>query len=349
MITSLSSNEFVNDILRQPEALENTLLGFEKPEFERIHFFEERLASGMLKRVVLTGMGSSYHALHPIFLTLTDRGIHSQMIETSELIHFAPKLLSSDTLVIVVSQSGQSAEILQLLTLTGDRIPMIAVTNTHESLLAKRADTIILTRAGTEHSVSCKTYVTALAALTVLGELLTNRDPRKIIADLHSTAAAMAQYLVHWDDYVEAAIHEMEGIRYVTYVGRGPSLAAAGTGGLITKEAAHFPAEGMSSAAFRHGPLEMISSEIFVLVYEGIGKSRRLNTKLADDIRNVGGRAELVIVNDEASIYNLPATCNLCLPLLEILPAQLISVALAIRNNHTPGQFQLASKTTIVE
>ena len=97
-------------------------------------------------------------------------------------------------------------------------------------------------------------------------------------------------------------------------------MAAVGTGGLIIKEAAHFHAEGMSSAAFRHGPLEMVSPELFVLVYAGIGPSRQLNANLVADIRKAGGRAELIAPGAADHIFSLPSVADACLPLLENSP-----------------------------
>ncbi len=349
MITSLSSNAYVNDILHQPDALKNTLLGFQDSDFEPIRKLAKSIAGGALRRIVLTGMGSSYHALRPIFLTLVEQSIQSVMIETSELIHFAPKLLSEDTLLVVVSQSGQSAEILQLLELTGARVPMIGITNTEQSSLAKLSRSVMLTRAGPEHSVSCKTYVTALTALAILGNLLTGREPADTVTSFEAGVDAMTSYLSDWEAHLQQALEEMGDVRYIIYAGRGSSLASAGTSGLITKEAAHFPAEGMSCAAFRHGPLEMISSEVFVLVYEGIGPSSKLNVNLASDIQKAGGRARLVSVNDRSGLFDLPPVPAVCLPVMEILPTQLLSVALAIKNNHIPGQFAFATKITTIE
>ncbi len=345
MIISPSSNAYLNDILHQPDALRNSLLEFRKSNFEQIRKF----GSGSFKSVVLTGMGSSYHALHPLFLVLNERGVNAQMIETSELIHFAPGLLSPESLVIAVSQSGQSAETIQLLELARKQIPILGITNTSGSPLAQQSQSALITQAGPEYSVSCKTYVTTLAALAILGDLLTDRDPAETISALENTVEAMTHYLSNWESHLQSALQEMDGVRYIVFAGRGPSLAAAGTGGLITKEAARFPAEGMSCAGFRHGPIEMISSAIFVLVFEGIGTARRLNTKLVDDIKSVGGQARLVAMDNNSHVYSIPAVPVICLPLMEILPVQLISVALALKNNQTPGQFRLARKTTIIE
>ena len=92
-----------------------------------------------------------------------------------------------------------------------------------------------------------------------------------------------------FSDYLETLEKRLVGVGYVILAGRGASLAAAGTRGLIIKEAAHFPAEGMSCAAFRHGPLDMASPQTFVLVYEGLDPTRALNRNLVADIRKIGG------------------------------------------------------------
>jgi len=349
MIRSLSSNAYISDILHQPDSLRDTVHGLAELRFDEIEQFAKRIADHSIKRVVLTGMGSSYHSLHPIFLTLTDSGIQVQMIETSELIHFAPKLLSPETLVIAVSQSGYSAEILQLLKLLGKQIPLIGITNTLESPLAQHSKASLITQAGSEYSVSCKTYVSTLAALAVVGDLLTGREPKKTFSALGETTDAVAQYLSAWKQHVEFAMQIVDGINYLIIAGRGASLAAAGAGGLIIKEAAHFPAEGMSCAAFRHGPLEMVSGKMLLLVYEGTGFARELNAKLVQDVKKVGGRSELIARNKEQHIFKLPIVPDACLSIMEILPLQLTSIALAIQNNHEPGQFERATKTTIIE
>lgn len=348
MNDSLSTNEYVNDILHQPEALRNTVAGFQELDLGRIREFGGRLSAGSLERVVLTGMGSSLHALHPLRLALIGHGIQADMWETSELIHFAPGLLSPEALLVVVSQSGRSIEMLQMLDLVPEETPVVGITNTPDSPLARRAGAVLVTRAGSEHSVTCKTYVAALAALSLIGDVLIGRDPASTLSACRAAADRMAAYLSRWEAHVEHAIREMGGVRDMMLVGRGASLAAAETGGLIIKEAAHVHAEGMSSAAFRHGPFEMTGPELLVLVYSGTGPSRQLNINLAADIRKAGGRAELVAQREDHGIYNLPPVPDAQLPLLEVLPAQLISVALAVLNRHTPGQFERGTKVTEV-
>mgnify|MGYP001767251645 CR=1 FL=1 len=86
-----------------------------------------------------------------------------------------------------------------------------------------------------------------------------------------------------------------------------------------------------------------------MLVLAGSGPTRQLNANLVADIRRAGGRAELIDTNPDASLYNLPPVPGIGLPLLEILPIQMTALALAIRNQHIPGQFAHGAKITVVE
>jgi len=349
MTEYIYSTPYLDDILHQPDALADTLASFSRGHFDAIRKYADQLHSGKFRRLVLTGMGSSYHALHPLMLGLLKEGLQAQMIETSELIHHAPALLREDSLVVAVSQSGASAEILQLL----DRIPpkcaLIGITNTENSPLADWADSALVTCAGDESTVSCKTYITALAALALLEFLLIGKDPSARIAELQSLPKAIGDYLAGLNSFLEYLEQALNGITYLILAGRGASLAAVGTGGLIIKEAAHFPAEGMSSAAFRHGPLEMASAETFVVVYEGISPTQRLNRNLVEDIRRMEGSGALVEISPEQHVFHLPPNESNGLPILEILPAQMLSLALAHLGNHVPGVFTHGSKVTSVE
>ena len=320
-------------------------------------------------------MGSSFYALHPLHPLLTSYGLTTVLLETSELVYYFPRLFDGQTLIIVVSQSGRSAEIVRLLDENARRAPIIGVTNTDDSPLALQADSVFLTRAGKEFSVSCKTYVTALLVLRELGSLLSGvqqvSSPRKACPELgegrdstaralnhgsEQTGSELAQaapevrsYLNSWRDHVVELAACLEGVQHLFLVGRGGSLAAVGTGALTIKESTHRHAEGMSSAAFRHGPFEMLSEETFVLVFEGDEKTRALNTKLFGDIRRKGGRAELIGKGAELSSLRIPVVPESMLPILEILPVQMVTLALAAQTGMEAGRFSLGSKVTTIE
>jgi glucosamine--fructose-6-phosphate aminotransferase (isomerizing) len=337
----------LQDILDQPRSLAATLQELSVPEhFARI---AQRLRNRELKRIVLTGMGSSYHALYPLHMLLTSQGYISLLTETAELVHYFHRLLDVETLIVAVSQSGQSAEIVRLLEENRGRAKLVAVTNTADSPLASQADAVFLTNAGKEFSVSCKTYVAALMALSQMGALLSNGDPESARAGLAQAAPAVASYLHSWRNHVKELAGCLESIRHLFLVGRGFSLAAVGTGALIIKESAHCHAEGMSSAAFRHGPLEMLSKETCVFVFEGDRRTRALNIELKEDIRRMGGRGELIGDNAELRSLRIPPVPNSVLPILEILPVEMITLALAAQAGIEAGRFTLGSKVTTRE
>ena len=366
-------NDYVRDILDQPRALEATLRGLSVPE--SLGLIRERIERGELRRVVLTGMGSSFYALHPLHSLLTSYGFTTVLLETSELVYYFPRLLDSQTLLIAVSQSGRSAEIVRLLDENGRRAPIIGVTNTDDSPLALQADGVLLTRAGEEFSVSCKTYVTALLALRELGSLLSgvqqvsfpgkacpepaegrestpralNHGSKQTRSELAQAAPTVRSYLNSWRDHVVELAACLEEVRHLFLVGRGGSLAAVGTGALTIKESTHRHAEGMSSASFRHGPFEMLSEETFVLVFEGDGKTRALNIRLLENIRRKGGRAELLGKGAELSSLRIPEVPESTLPILEILPVQMVTLALAAQAGREAGRFTLGSKVTTIE
>jgi glucosamine--fructose-6-phosphate aminotransferase (isomerizing) len=343
----VSEGEYLRDILDQPRALEATLATLGTPD--GLPPIVQQLKQGALKRVVLTGMGSSFHALYPLHLSLSSRGSATVWAETSELTHYLPQVLDPATLIIAVSQSGRSAEIIRLLELNAGRARIIAVTNTAESPLGSSADVVLLTSAGEEFSVSCKTYVTALMVLSHLEAVLGGADSGQIRHEMEQAAPAAAGYLNCWREHVRELATCLEKVDHLFLVGRGISLAAVGTAALITKESVHHHAEGMSSAAFRHGPMEMISEGTIVGVFAGVETTYGLNRKLVEDIRRNGGRAELIGAEARLPSLRIPAVPASILPILEILPAQMITLALAAQTGREAGRFSIGSKVTTTE
>jgi glutamine---fructose-6-phosphate transaminase (isomerizing) len=338
---------YLRDILDQPRALTHTLENLQRSK--PLQDLASRLHRGKFQRIVLTGMGSSFHALHPLNLQLIDHGFTALMVETSELVHYKHRFFDPKTLIIAVSQSGRSAEMVRLAEVNRKRSSVIAVTNTPESPLVHHATAVVFTQAGEEFSVSCKTYVTALMALRWLGDVLCRRDVKQTRRELSHAAPAVAAYLANWKKDVLSLRKSLDNIRHLFFVGRGSSLAAVGTGALIVKESDHFHAEGMSSAAFRHGPLEMLSEEIFVLVFSGDPKTRALNLRLLIDIQQQGGRAAFVGEAAKLACFRIADRGASVRAILEILPIQMITLALAARERREPGKFELATKVTTTE
>lgn len=339
---------YLADLLAQPQALRDTRaeLCNAQAVFEEI---ARRCAPDRFPRIVLTGMGGSLFALHPLAIELAAHGWTPVLLETSELVHTYPSLLTPSTLVVAVSQSGRSAETLRLLDRNAGAATIIAATNFADSPLAERANHIVLTAAGAEYSVSCKTYVCTLLALSALGAALCGVDPEARLDQLAQAPAAVETYLSQCESHVEHFANLLDEVRDIFFVGRGASLAAVSTGALITKEAAHFHAEGMSSAAFRHGPFEMLNSGILVGVFAGDAHAEPLNRSLLRDIQATSARAILFSADAQDAACRLPAVSAAASPIVEILPPQMMTLALAGLAGREPGRFERATKITAIE
>jgi len=342
----LIEGPYVRDLLDQPEAVWETAQALALVD---LHDLPGRVGYGAFDRVVLTGMGASYHALQLAIPALLSFGLPVLAVETAELVHAQIGLLSARTLLIAVSQSGRSVETLRLL----ERVPagchLVGVTNDRQSFLAEKAQTPIILCAGQETAVSCKTYLATVTALLWLIGVLRGGKPSVVGEELATATDAIADYLSWWRDHTEALAGVLEPIHRLFILGRGTSLAATETGALIIKEAARFPAEAMSSAAFRHGPIEMVSVETAVFVLEGSGSGAGLNQKLHQELQGLGAVVHLLDRKTALPALRLPKVSDALLPLVEILPLQMMSLGLAALEGHEAGHFLRATKITSVE
>ncbi len=338
---------YLTDLLGQPAALAS--LRTELAAKPLPASVVNGISSRHFRRVLLTGMGSSLHSLYPTFRRMGKMRVDVQHIETAELLTGFDALFDRATLLIAVSQSGESAEIAELLKRSDQFGHVIGVTNGPASTLARKATTKILIAAGSETSVSCKTYVCTLAALHWMQTQIEGGDASAAINDILTTEQAVADYLANWSDHVRDWMPWVDHTKAVFVTGRADSLATAMTGGLILKEATRQPAEGMSCAAFRHGPMEMADESVLVVIFEGEGADSELNRRLADDIRAGGGKAMLVRQQKSTLVEMLIASVPVQLrPIAEILLIQMLSLAIASRDGIEAGRFQRASKITII-
>jgi glucosamine--fructose-6-phosphate aminotransferase (isomerizing) len=336
---------YLQDLLLQPEALRDTARALAASGVESQR--GNPIPVGR-NRFLLTGMGSSLFALYPLCTRLNRSGHPAALVEAGELLRYHPDTLRH-SIMIVVSQSGRSAEIVRLSKRQRADCFLIGVTNSDDSPLAKRADAVVYTAAGEEATVSCKTYVATLAALAWLAGVLEGEGSSRLAAALGKAAAGMEAYLAGWRHHVERLASRLEGVEHLFLAGRGDSLAAALTGGLIIKEAAHFHAEGMSAPQFRHGPFEMLSRRVLVLVFAGGAETRKLNFRLVEDIRAAGGRAEVIGESATEAVFRLPRVSDVVRPFFEILPVEMITLALAAMAGREAGRFERATKITAVE
>jgi glucosamine--fructose-6-phosphate aminotransferase (isomerizing) len=278
-------------------------------------------------------------------------------VDTAELIHHMPGLVTPGTLLWLFSQSGKSAEIISALDF--DRIgrpaALIASVNDLESPLAEAAASFegpsayIPIHAEVEKTVSTRTYTNTLA-IGQLGALaLLGRDVEAARASLLQTSHIMQKYLSTWEDRVQELGEKIGFPRRLAILGRGFSMAAVYTGTLILGEAAKFIATPYQAAEFRHGPLELANPDLTVLLFAGPAETQDLNRRLLNELRSYQVNAYWIGADSQEWQIDLPEVPAIGKPLMEILPIQLLSIHLAHQIDVEPGKFFHSGKITLSE
>lgn len=303
--------------------------------------------------VVFTGMGSSMFAAYPAQAFLTSHGVRALIWETAELVDHHRKLLKPDTLLVVVSQSGETAEVLRLLSALTRQEGLVAVCNTEMSSLARRANLLLPMMAGRPAPVGTKTYTCAVAVLMYLAVAIARKPPHLLTQALMHAIEAQEKIIERRDDLIPPTVEFFNKPHYTALLSRGADLASAFQGALLFKEVAKMGAEPMSAAQFRHGPMEIIDPAhryiIFARQAETSSNRKADNglIRLAEDIRRHGGRVLLYTDLPFADLTNvrlIPVEwVRMGLgTLIDSVHIQLLVHDLALRAGLEPGKFRFA-------
>ena len=298
-------------------------------------------------RIVFAGMGSSHFASYESWETLSRMGLPTWWLPASELIDVGAGLLTPGTLLCLTSQSGESAEVTQILKqfdLSG--VDVLGITNDPQSNLAKHANYLVNLKAGPEATVSTKTYLNSLAALKLVFSDVSNSHESSCTSLLR-TVDSIEKYILELDSHIDSVDSIFPHKKNNVCVGRGVAGASSQTAGLILKEAAKMSIEGTTSASFRHGPIELSGSELGVTFFDhGTEPHNALNLKLASDLESSG--SSVTWIGDKGIGAKLPspdrdgADPRIC----DTLSFQTLSFALAARTGVEAGSFAYASKVT---
>lgn len=348
----------MEEILQQPSALAGVRKYYSSPG--AIPSLR-KLGKRQLPIVIFTGMGSSLYAAYPAQAYLTAHGIRALTWETAELLHHHLKFLGPDTLLVVISQSGETIEVTRLLDALPRRQNVLAVVNVEASTLARRARLLLPMMAGRQSAVSTKTYMCSVAVLLYLAFALAQQDRRQLTHGLLQLIEAQEKILDRQDELVLPTVEFFNHPTYTVLMSRGADLSTVYQGALTLKEVARIAAEPTSAAQFRHGPIEIINTAHRYILFarkNDLSKNptttARLLVKLAEDIRSRGGRVLLftdLAVEEATNLRILRVeTAKLGLGTLEdTLHLQLLAYELAVRAGLEPGKLWIAEDVTTVE
>lgn len=350
------SQSYLDEIDEQPASIRR-LTGLLTPalaaEADRLR---QAMADGSITHVILTGMGGSLHSAYGSWLRLSQSlPVPVSLWDTSELIQQAPGLLRKGTMVIGISQSGESVELRRMAEIDDASTMRISITNTVDNSLARWAGLKLATKVGPEQTVSTKTYTAGLVALYMLESLLIGQS-ENLRREIEELADAAAGLLPRLPSDAEAALGFLGHDAPIVFMGRGASYSSAMMAALVTAEAAKASTQALSGGQFRHGPLELVRAGFRSVMFMGDGAVRSLNLKTLADIEAFGGRC-LVIEPEDAKTresagirpLRLPRVSAPLLPVLEILPIQLLMVPMAIARGFKPAHFLNGAKVTVIE
>ena len=297
--------------------------------------------------VLFVARGTSDHAaLYANYLVQTSLGIPAASASPSVVTLYSAGLELRDVLVVAVSQSGESPDLVSFVEMAAGRgAATLTLTNDPGSSLARAADQVVDVRAGREAAVAAtKSYTGELLALAALF------GSDEVLAGLPRMPDLGRQVLdASADPVAELALARRYVTRMVT-AGRGYSSASAREAALKLMETSYVSAHGMSSADLLHGPVAVLDDTVPLLVFASAGPDA---TEAADLVALAGGRDVEVDVIGDGSVTGdrlpalLPPGVALELrPLLEILPAQLLAAELAVARGSDPDAPRGLSKIT---
>jgi glucosamine--fructose-6-phosphate aminotransferase (isomerizing) len=319
------TTRMAQEIAEQPEAVRATLA-----HLLPLRADLARLATGR-RRVLFAARGTSDNAAtHARYLLEVGAGVPAALAAPSVATHYRSRLDLSDHLVVSVSQSGSTAEIVETQAWAHDcGAATVAVTNVDGSPLARASDLALVTQAGPEVAVpATKTYVAQLTALAVLADAL----GAGVAGDLAGVPDEVERML---QADVAPAAALLAGARHVVVSGRGFLLGTALETALKLEETCLVPVRGYSYADLRHGPISVVAEGVVaVLVAAADGPLADAMVDLADDLHRrgarvlgVGGSAAFAAASD----VHLPGPSlpESVAPLATIVPAQLTVERLA--------------------
>jgi glucosamine--fructose-6-phosphate aminotransferase (isomerizing) len=348
---------FLSEICEQPQALSDAAAGLADQRDSLARLVE---ATAVRPPLILTGMGSSFDACLATASALARHGLLSTSINSAELLHFRLDAIGPDAVIVAISQSGNSVELVriaQALSVRSERPRLISITNGLDNPLARVADIALDTCAGAEQGPSTKTFaatfvlVQALVA-AIAGKQSVDGIAAAVATDAERASDAAAQLLREPTALAERMHEELAGRPSLVVVGRGTARATAEMAGLVLKEAAQVQAESLDAGEFRHGPLELAGPELGIAVIATEARTRALDLALATEVA-ASGAATVVIAEDDGDLpphsVAIGRVDPVLAPAVAVIPLQLLAWRIAREKGRDPGRFTLATKVTTRE
>lgn len=360
----------LKEIAEQPKAVADTLLG-RIDGAGRLSLDEVRIPDRVLReadKVVIIACGTAFHAGLIAKYAIEHWTRIPCEVELASEFRYRDPILDQRTLVVAISQSGETMDTLMALRHAREQgAKVLAVCNTNGSTIPRESDAVLYTHAGPEVAVaSTKAFLTQLVACYLLALYLGQVRGTKWGDEIHAVVRELARI----GDEVERVLATMEPVRAlarslahkdtVLFLGRHVGYPVALEGALKLKELAYMHAEGFAAGELKHGPIALIEEDMPVVVVVPSARGRSvLHDKIVSNIQEIRARgARTIVIAEEGDdavvpyadhLIRIPATPTLLQPLVSTVPLQVFACELATARGNEVDQPRNLAKSVTVE
>jgi glutamine---fructose-6-phosphate transaminase (isomerizing) len=357
------------EIFEQPQAVADSLLGRRTPE-GLLHLDEMRLSDQELRdidKIIIIACGTSFYAGMVAKYAIEHWTRIPVEVELASEFRYRDPILDYSTLVVAISQSGETADTLQAIRHARlQRSKVLAICNTNGSTIPRESDAVLYTHAGPEIGVaSTKGFLTQLVACYLLALYLAQvkgtryGDEIGQVLDQLQDMPAHIQGVLDGAEAVYDLARDHVDATSVLFLGRHAGYPVALEGALKLKELAYLHAEGFAAGELKHGPIALIEDGLPVLCVVPPRGRDQLHSKMLSGIQEVRARGARTIClaeqGDDAIVpyadvlVRLPQVPVLLQPLVSVVPLQLFACELATVKGHDVDQPRNLAKSVTVE
>ncbi|MFE6872465.1 glutamine--fructose-6-phosphate transaminase (isomerizing) [Kitasatospora sp. NPDC057692] len=360
----------LKEIAEQPKAVADTLLGRIGAD-GRLTLDELRMSDADLRavdKVVIVACGTAFHAGMIAKYAIEHWTRIPCEVEVASEFRYRDPIMGPGTLVIAISQSGETMDTLMALRHAREQgAKVLAICNTNGSTIPRESDAVLYTHAGPEVAVaSTKAFLTQLVACYLvalyLGQVRGTKWGDEILAVIKELGDAPKQVeqVLETMEPVRELARSLADARSVLFLGRHVGFPVALEGALKLKELAYMHAEGFAAGELKHGPIALIEEGLPVVVVVPSPRGRSiLHDKIVSNIQEIRARGARTIViaeeGDEAVVpyadhlIRIPVTPTLLQPLVSTVPLQVFACELATAKGHEVDQPRNLAKSVTVE
>ncbi|OLT29787.1 glutamine--fructose-6-phosphate aminotransferase [Nocardiopsis sp. CNR-923] len=360
----------LKEIVEQPQAVADTLLGRVTAEGQ-LTLDEMRLTPEELRtveKIVIIACGTSYHAGLIAKYAIEHWCRIPCEVEVASEFRYRDPILNQQTLVIAISQSGESMDTLMAVRYAREqRARVLAICNVNGSTIPRESDGVLYTHAGPEVGVAAtKTFLTQLAACYLIGLYLAQVRGLKFGDEIDAVIAQLAtmpqqvERVLETVDPVRELARSLSDADTVLFLGRHVGYPVAMEGALKLKELAYMHAEAFAAGELKHGPIALIEDGLPVVVVVPSPQGRSvLHDKIVSNIQEVRARgARTIVIAEEGDesvrpysdvLIEIPAVPTLLQPIVSTIPMQVFACELALAKGNDVDQPRNLAKSVTVE